>query len=81
MHRQISESIRNLVAGFFGGAAFALVRDETGAAYKNPNTLIEKIKPSSLRRTLMYVSFLGFRKPCFWSFLLCHSGGENLRVH
>jgi len=35
----------------------------------------------SLRRTHMNVSFLGFRKPCIWSFLLCHYGGENLQVH
>jgi len=35
----------------------------------------------SLRRTNVYASFLGFRKPCIWSFLLCHRCGENLPVH
>ncbi len=36
---------------------------------------------SSLRRTHKYVSFLGFRKPCIWSFLLCHRSIDNLRAY
>jgi hypothetical protein len=35
----------------------------------------------SLRHTTMYASFLSFRKPCIWSFLLCHRAEGNLRVH
>ena len=35
--------------------------------------LLRYAQPSSLRRTAWYGSFLRFRKPCSWSFLLCHS--------
>jgi hypothetical protein len=37
------------------------------------------VQSSSLRRTSMYASLLGFCKPCIWSFLLCHGGELNLR--
>jgi len=38
--------------------------------------LLRYAKPSSLRRTNPYASLLRFRKPCIWSFLLCHWDGE-----
>jgi hypothetical protein len=43
--------------------------------------LLRYAQASSLRRTSKHASFLSFRKPCIWSFLLCHRVGENLRVH
>ncbi len=34
--------------------------------------LLRYANASSLRRTKGYASFLSLRKPCIWSFLLCH---------
>jgi hypothetical protein len=39
--------------------------------------LLRYAQAESLRRTFMYASFLSFRKPCIWSFLLCNRTEEN----